>query len=164
VSHDLRTHLGGIVLAASLLIKEADGSDAARSAIRRAEAIQKYAVRMNRLMNDLVDATSIEARRFQLVVDAGDAVRVVEEAVATFRREAAEKSIALEMRTEEELPPARFDQERILQVLSNLLSNALKFTSAQGQLVRVGDGHGPFYRFRARRPASRQVASGETAP
>jgi signal transduction histidine kinase len=139
VSHDLRTLLGGISLATALLIKEASDDEAGHQTIRRAEVIQRHSLRMNRLIGDLVDIASIEARRLTVVAEPSDPLRVLKEAIDAFRDAASERAIALELEVAGgDVPRASFDHERILQVLANLLGNALKFTEKGGRvLLRV---------------------------
>jgi signal transduction histidine kinase len=65
----------------------------------------------------------------------GDPADVVTEAVETFQAQAAARGISLTLDIAPAVPVVAFDAARILQVLSNLLSNALKFTPAQGTVV-----------------------------
>ena len=137
VGHDLRSLLGGISLATALIIKEAADDQEGRRTVRRAEVIQRHSVRMNRLIGDLVDIASIEARRLTIVSEPHDPQHVALEAIDAFRDAASEKAIALDLEVVGDIVGrATFDYERVLQVLANLLGNALKFTDKNGS-VRV---------------------------
>jgi signal transduction histidine kinase len=135
VSHDLRTMLGGIVLNAALLINEAADDDRGRTVIRRADAIQRFTVRMTRLVGDLVDVVSIEAGKLDVSLAPRDAGRLLGETLETFQPVAAARGIALEGQVEREAILGRFDHDRILQVLGNLVSNGIRFTPAGGRIV-----------------------------
>jgi signal transduction histidine kinase len=130
VSHDLRNLLGGIVVSASLLARKGPAN---ADETRR---IQRYAARMNRLIGDLVDVASIEAGRLSLAPSEGDAGALVAEAVDLFRGSASLKGTMLAARPVEETLIARFDHDRMLQVLANLITNAIKF-GKQGVSIDV---------------------------
>jgi signal transduction histidine kinase len=147
VSHDLRNLLSGIVLSATLLGKTAAGmADDEETAEERSQArtvagverIQRYAARMNRLIADLVDVVSIDAGKLSVRRVRGDAAELLVEAVDAFAHAAAAKGIALSADTGQRALAGDFDHERMLQVLANLITNALKFTPAGGRIVVRG--------------------------
>jgi signal transduction histidine kinase len=91
---------------------------------------------MSRLVGDILDIVSIEAGRFTVIPERQDGARVVDEIVETFEGLAVEKDITLESsRPRAPLPTVCFDRQRILQVLGNLVLNALKFTPAGGRIT-----------------------------
>lgn len=139
VSHDLRGLLGGIVNAAAILSKQASDSADGRHVVAQAERIQRYAARMNRLICDLVDVASIEAGKLTVVPAATDAAALLTEAVDTFAATATAKGIAIDVEVEEHPLAAMLDHVRILQVMTNLVSNAVKFTPAGGRIVVRGE-------------------------
>ena len=135
VSHDLRTMLNAIVGFAALVetsVSTDNHEDAVRGHARR---IQRSGARMNRLIGDLVDVASIEAGKLTVTREVADPAQVVTEATDTFHAQALKAGISLVTEIVPPLAPARFDAARILQVLSNLLSNALKFTRDGGTVV-----------------------------
>jgi signal transduction histidine kinase len=143
VSHDLRNLLSGIVLSATLLSQSApDGKDGVAT-LAATERIQRYAARMNRLIGDLLDVGSIDAGRLAVAPTRGDLTALVTEALDMFRAAAAAKSIALEAERLERPLLADFDHDRVLQVLANLITNAIKFTAQGGTILvrceRAGD-------------------------
>jgi signal transduction histidine kinase len=140
VSHDLRNLLGGIVLSADMLSRAAIASGEAKDrTIAGMERIQRYAARMNRLIGDLVDVVSIDAGKLAVRPVRADATALLSEAVDTFAPTAAEKGIELVSQAVQGALVADFDRERMLQVLANLITNALKFTPRGGKIVVRGE-------------------------
>jgi signal transduction histidine kinase len=139
VSHDLRTMLGGIALTAQLLARESAVAPDSRAVVLRAESIQRLSARMNRLIGDLVDVASIEAGKLLVVPAQGDLRALVRESVETFQGSADAHQIRLAPQLDGPPLLARFDQERLLQVLGNLLGNAIKFSPKGARIdIRAG--------------------------
>lgn len=133
-SHDLRNMLGGIALAARSLM-EVPCDETSRAAIARdAHRVQRYVARMARLVGDLVDVVSIEAGRLALVPQRHDAVELIRETLEVFQPLAAAKRIWIGTDVRAGSLLGRYDHERILQVLANLVGNALKFTPDGGRI------------------------------
>ena len=135
VSHDLRNLLSGIVLHGALLSEQASSSDEGRRTVAGMQHIQRYLARMNRLIGDLVDVVSIDAGKLAVHRERCDVGALVAEAVGSFAPAAAEKGIALESIVAEPPFEADLDHERMLQVLANLTTNALKFTPPGGAIT-----------------------------
>jgi signal transduction histidine kinase len=142
ISHELRNSLNGIVLNATLLSEEASESDEGRRTVEGMKRIQRYAALMNRLIGDLVDVVSIDAGKLALQPERCDAVALLTEAIDACAQAASEKGISLESETVEPALLADFDHERMLQVLANLITNALKFTPRGGAIVIRGERAG----------------------
>ncbi len=134
VSHDLRNLLNAVVCFASLIETRVDEADHEEQVRSDAAQIQRAGASMDRLIGDLVDVASIQAGRLPVTLDPGDPALMVLEAVETFQPQALACGVTL---VAELTPtaPALFDAARILQVLANLLSNALKFTPTGGRVV-----------------------------
>ena len=128
VTHDLRDLLSGIVLSAGLLPDSASEPNGTK------QRIQRYAARMNRLIGDLVDVASIDAGQLKVEPGLGDWSALVEEAAALFQPLASAQGVTLEIALAERSLPMRFDHDRMLQVLANLIANSLKFTSRGGRI------------------------------
>jgi PAS domain S-box-containing protein len=131
VAHDLRNPLSAISMTASLLLTTTLPEETKRT---RLQAIQRSVDQMDSLIEDLLDVTRIEAGR--LVVDV-EPIRV-EPVLAEIRemldQKAKSQGLSFEIHTEDTLPTINADRQRILQVLSNLLGNAIKFTPAGGRV------------------------------
>ena len=134
VSHDLRTLLGGIALSADLVKTVAAAEEPVGNTVKYADSILRLSARMNRLIGDLMDVASIEAGKLAIVRERADAGLLVQQTVEAFQSAATARSIALTCKIGEDLGAVEFDPERILQVLANLVSNALKFTPRGGQI------------------------------
>lgn len=131
VAHDLRNPLGAITLKAAIMRREAD-SDRTR---QRAESIEKVATRMAYLIKTMLDVATLEAGRFTVSV-ARCAIEVLfQETLDMFGTLAASKQVGFDQSTTEPQLTLLVDRERVLQVLSNLIGNALKFTPPGGQVT-----------------------------
>jgi signal transduction histidine kinase len=135
-SHDLRSMLGGIALGAAVIAEQAAaaGDDGTR-ALLQAERIQRFTARMNRLVGDLLDVVSLEAGQLRINPGLHDVAAVVREIDDAFQSSFAAQGVALTSSVPSGLGAAELDHGRILQVLANLLSNALKFTQKGGEVA-----------------------------
>jgi signal transduction histidine kinase len=147
VSHDLRTLLGSIALTADMQIRHVTDDEAGQRSLRAARKIQRLTARMNRLIGDLVDVASIEAGRLAIAPEKQDAKALLRDTLEAFRPTASSQGIALKATSPDGSLLARFDHERILQVLANLLSNALKFTAEGGEISVLVEPAGTEVRF-----------------
>jgi signal transduction histidine kinase len=144
VSHDVRGILGGIAMSAEML-SSVPGEDAVANRTRsEAQRIRRLTARMNRLVGDLLDVVSMESGKLGVIRTEQDATRVVLETIESFELNAATREVALTSTIAPGIHVASFDHDRILQVLTNLVGNAMKFTPASGsigvQLAAADDG------------------------
>ncbi len=131
VAHDLRNPLHTINMSAALLLDPAF-SEVERA--RQARMIQRSVQRMDRLIQDLLDIARIEADRLNLKREVHDARDLVEEVVELHTSLAAASGLRLRYDRNEEGMPISADRDRLLQVLSNLIGNAIKFTPEGGEI------------------------------
>jgi PAS domain S-box-containing protein len=132
VSHDLRNPLNTIQLSATLLL---DTADERRSGnVRALEMICRAAGQMNRMIEDLLDASSIEAGRFFVQRARYDACALIEEARELLEPLTREKSLRIECEVAENVGAVSIDFQQILRVFSNLVGNAIKFTPENGTI------------------------------
>jgi len=134
VSHDLLNLLNAMVGTSLLIEQEVAQENHVERIVAHARRVQRSGARMRRLVGDLVDVASIEAGMLAVTQTVADPADVVAEAVEIFQAEAAGRGISLTAEIGPGVPSIAFDPARILQVLCNLLSNALKFTPAQGSI------------------------------
>ncbi|MCZ7686341.1 MAG: ATP-binding protein [Sandaracinaceae bacterium] len=135
VSHDLRNPLNVVQMGATLL---AEGGATALGSVRdQAQRILRAAQRMNRLIQDLLDLASLERGQLALVRTVEDARGIAEEACESVRPQAAQRGLGLHVEAGVALE-VEVDRDRVLQVLGNLLSNAVRLTPEGGSIrVRV---------------------------
>jgi signal transduction histidine kinase len=130
VSHDLRNPLNAIMLAASLMKTSSTAPPEDREQI---DTIELSARRMNRLIADLLDVTRMEGgKKLPIEPAPADVNALFDEAFELFKAQAASASVSLQSHRHDKLPPVLADRHRIMQVLSNLIGNSLKFTPAGG--------------------------------
>ena len=132
VSHDLRNPLHTVGMGASLLMEVQMPHEKQREHLAR---IKRAGERMERLVHDLLDVAKLEAGRVAIAPRELDAEPLLREAHDMLSPLAAEHSLTLELDVAERLPRVSADAGRVLQVISNLVGNAVKFTSAGGRIV-----------------------------
>ncbi|MBZ4420946.1 GAF domain-containing sensor histidine kinase [Myxococcus sp. RHSTA-1-4] len=148
VAHDLRTPLNVIGLSAGTLLRRLPESRATDT--KPLESIRKAVRQANRLIQDLLDVARMEAGRLTVERRPLDAASLVREATELHRALAEAKSIQLTADVPEDAPAVFADQNRVLQILSNLLGNALKFTPEGGRISVRAVAEGGLMRFSVR--------------
>jgi signal transduction histidine kinase len=133
VSHELKTPMTSIKGYADLLFKGAAGeiSEMQQKFLR---VIRSNVDRMNVLVSDLLDLSRIESGRFRLHIQSIPIKAVVDEVVQTMQERIKAKDLALIVEVPEDLPPVRADEDRLIQVLTNLMSNAYRYTLPGGKI------------------------------
>ena len=134
VSHDLRNPLGVIQMQAAILLQTVgSGSEEFSRRIQTSvDHIQRAVRRMNTLIRDLLDLAKLEAGRFTLQCTRCQINELVEESLLILRPLAEAKWITLTSDLRGDFVNA--DRDRIFQVLSNLVGNAIKFTPERGSI------------------------------
>lgn len=135
VSHDLRNPISAIAMCARVLRDQPPSDEAARQEML--STIEESTAWVNRLIEDLLDVANIERGRLSLHVQPHDPAQLALKAQHMFDVEAREHGIALESKVAPSLPHVSADGARIVQVLGNLVRNAIKFTPSGGT-VSIG--------------------------
>lgn len=133
VSHELRTPLASILGYAEVLRDEAEDEQQRTFAGR----ITRGGERLQKTLRSVLEMAKLEDGEQALDREAVDAGAVVEEVVHAFRPEAEEKALALRVETPPTSTHARADRNALYRVVSNLVSNAVKFTEEGHVIVRV---------------------------
>ncbi|KIG14390.1 Sensory box histidine kinase [Enhygromyxa salina] len=134
VAHDLRNPLNIVLLHSEILRRR--GAEAPKSLV----AIRRAALRMSRLIGDMLDVTALEAGSLAVERDEVPVRSLLDEAIDTESDAAARAQLQLRIEAPEQTPALLADRDRLLQVFDNLIGNAIKFTPAGGEVV-VGAQH-----------------------
>ncbi len=133
VSHELRTPLFNIKSFIETLHEYGeDLSDGERKEFL--ETANHETDRLTRLVNDVLDLSRLESSR-QYQIEAVDVIQPIEQTLRTHRLNARDKQIELRQDVEPNLPPAMGNYDLLLQVFTNLVGNALKFSDPGGQVM-----------------------------
>jgi len=133
VSHELKTPMTSIKGYADLMFKGVAG-EISEMQQRFLRVIRSNADRMNALVSDLLDISRIESGQLKLHLQSIPIKTVVDEVVQTMQERIKAKELALTVEVPEDLPPVRADEDRLIQVLTNLMSNAYRYTLPGGKI------------------------------
>ncbi len=132
VSHELRTPLTSIRSFSEILLNyDDDGSDTLQEFLT---IINRESERLTRLIDDIMDLARIDARKMEWNLRRLEMGAVVQRATESVQGLLLDKELHLDIDVQEGLPRFEMDEDRILQVLSNLLGNAIKFTPRGGRI------------------------------
>ena len=135
VSHDLRTPVSVVAMQAAIMrrLLESHPAEGAERLLGSVDTVQRSAERMATLLNDLLDSAKIEAGRFDVRPEPRRAGELLDDAAVLLSAVAGAKNIRLVVSASGG-GRVRADAERLFQVLSNLLSNAIRFTPEGGRI------------------------------
>jgi signal transduction histidine kinase/ActR/RegA family two-component response regulator len=131
VSHELRTPLGSILGWADTL-RSQSLPEAERT--RAVQAIERSVRTEVKLIEDLLDLSSIKSGELRLALETVDPVPLTEAAVRSLAKRAQQKSMRLETTLDPGVPPILVDTRRFNQIVVNLVANAIKFTPEGGRI------------------------------
>ena len=135
VAHELKTPMTSIKGYTDLLLmgRSTGQLDSQQEAFLR--TIRANIERMNTLVSDLNDVTKMETNNLHMALGPVDFSSVVTETLRPLQRPIEDRQQTLEINVPPDLPPLYGDQNRLIQVLTNLLSNAHKYTPAGGRIT-----------------------------
>lgn len=144
ISHEIRTPLNAIIGFSDVMIEERFGpvdNDRYREYLRD---INRSGIHVLDLINDLLDISKIEAGKMELSFEAVDLNRIVGETVALLQPQANGDRVIIRTSLSRAVPKVVADARSIRQIVLNLVSNAIKFTEANGQVIvsTVYEGNG----------------------
>jgi PAS domain S-box-containing protein len=137
VSHDLGNPLSAIRIGTTVLLKQLPSESDSNGARKQVENIRSSVVQMERLIQDLLDIKRIEAGYLTLEKEKIAVHTLLQEAADTFNSLIAGKELRLNQVLPAQHTHVLADRQRILQVFSNLIGNAVKFTSP-GDEISIG--------------------------
>jgi signal transduction histidine kinase/DNA-binding response OmpR family regulator len=133
VSHELRTPLTSIKGFTDLVL-DGDAGEIEDEAREYLEIVKSNADRLVALVNDLLDISRLESGRVQLKLEDVDLAEVVAIVTRTLSEMISAKHQSLAVDVDPALPPVRADRDKTIQVVTNYLSNAYKYTPAGGDI------------------------------
>jgi signal transduction histidine kinase len=133
-SHELRTPLAAIKNAVQLMLSGETG-EVNENQKKFLSMAERNINRLTNILNDLLDLSRIESGKIELKFEDIQSKDVIELAVSSLRPHAEAKSIQIDVQIPESLPAIYGDQEKIEQILTNLIGNAIKFTPDGGKIL-----------------------------
>jgi len=131
MSHEIRTPMNGIIGMIDLM----EGTSVTEEQQNYIGTIKKSSETLLNILNDILDLSKIEAGKMELRISPVKLKSILEKLYALFAQQALSKSINLYYHLSEDLPEyIQIDETRLLQILSNLTSNAIKFTDGGGSI------------------------------
>ncbi len=146
ISHEFRTPLT-VILGMTSELKRYEPEEMVKRARRAAELIERSGSNLLRLINQILDLSRLEAGAMPWQPIRSDLVRFARYVAESFDTMAAGKDIQMHFLSDEAFLEADFDRDKLQDILSNLLTNAIKFTPAGGQvhlLLTVNGADDPF--------------------
>ncbi len=133
ISHELRTPLTSIKEAVTIVLSGEAGQINADQ-IHFLDIAKRNIERLGRLINDVLDFQRLDAGKMTFDVREGALEQAIEDAYNTMQPFAGKRGVHLSMEVDPNLPVIAFDSDRIVQVVTNLISNAIKFTPEGGDI------------------------------
>jgi PAS domain S-box-containing protein len=134
VSHDLRNPLGVVAVGAARLQRIDAVDEQMAKVVKQAETIKRAADRMERLINDLLDIAAIEAGQISVRPQVVEVDHLLRDVVEMTEPLAEPKSVRLKVQNRAPGRSIACDRDRVLQVFSNVLGNAIKFCPSQSEI------------------------------
>lgn len=133
--HELRSPLDAIKKMVEAIVSKKNYLDTSMYN-KYLSLIHDNSSRMFTLVNDLLDVAKLETGKFEVIKKPSNLGAIIKSTVELFRASAKDANISLSDHIDPKLPDnITLDPERIIQVLSNLLSNSLKFTESEGKIM-----------------------------
>ena len=136
ISHELRTPLN-VLFSAVQLVETYANSDFISNQnkiIKNIKSIKQNSLRLQRLVNNIIDITKIDSQAFEIKLQNLDIVNVVEEITLSVSDFISNKGVSLVFDTNVEEKIMAFDEEKFERIILNLLSNAIKYTPEGGTI------------------------------
>jgi two-component system phosphate regulon sensor histidine kinase PhoR len=133
ISHEFRTPLAGIK--AMVETMRGGAIDDKKLSLDFLNRIDEEIDRLTQMVAELTELSRIETGRTELKLEPIDLNRLIAEVVAQFSHQAKRQQLAVKQKTAADLPPVPADRDRLRQVISNLVHNAIKFTPPRGTIT-----------------------------
>ena len=133
-SHELRTPLAAIKNAVQLILTGKTGA-INETQVKFLSMAERNITRLMNILNDLLSLSRIESGKMKMKFEELDLRAIIKFILASFQAQADGKSIALGMEVPEKVPAVYGDHEKVEQILTNLIGNAVKFTPEGGRIL-----------------------------
>lgn len=143
VSHDLKNPLSAVLLMTEALERQAPPGDPGSATRSASRTIKRSTDRMKRLVEDLLDSAKIEAGHLSVTPAPQEVGPLVDEALALHLPIATKKQVRLLRRVPDRPLLVRCDRHRALQVFSNLLGNAIRYTGEGTEVLVTAEAREP---------------------
>ena len=130
ISHEFRTPLTLIIGPAEKI-----NSQTSIDILKDSDTIKRNSMRLLNLVNQLLDLSKLEAGKLKLEASKGNIVSFIKGIALSFESLSLEKDITLKIFSEKDFIEVYFDREKMIKVLTNILSNAFKFTNEKGKVT-----------------------------
>lgn len=138
VSHDLRNPVNAVKMLTGVMLDRSNGEPLSPEVGNYASVIRQAAEQMDELIQDLLDVTRVEAGRLAVSARRENTEEMLSDTLRMLAPVAGEKGISLKLKAPDDLPDVTADRERVRQAISNLVGNAVKFSSSGTEiLVRI---------------------------
>jgi len=133
ISHEFRTPLTLILGPAEKILSKSSDKDITKEA----SFIKRNSKRLLQLVNQLLDLSKLDSGKLKLETSLGNIVTFVKGAALSFESLSESKDIMLKIKSSSDLIEVYFDREKMMKIMSNLLSNAFKFTPERGKVFII---------------------------
>lgn len=146
VSHDLRAPLNNVLLCSGMIAANVDAG-----VLNQAKSIiERSGLRMKRLISDLLDVSEIEGGRLKMECEPIPPCSLLDDVREAFAGDAKSRQVEIATNCPRDIPPILADADRIAQVLSNLVGNAVKFAPSGGKVSLIAQALAAEVRFEIR--------------
>lgn len=135
VSHDLRNPANAVKMLARSILEGPDSAQVPDNVLERVVVMGQAAQQMDALIQDLLDVTRLEAGRLVVAPREVEIGALLDRSIEALRPLAEAGGVSLDRRLPQELPTLQVDADRVMQLFSNLIANAIKFTPAGGHVA-----------------------------